>query len=91
MSLTLIEEEEQFRLGRQLDADRDALASLDAESEAGEADESIREVLELEQLDDLFHVGVLLGRRHMCRLTEQGREAERLADRRRVLVSVLLL
>ena len=87
----LVEEEEELRLGRELDADRNALAALDRQAEAGESDHGIGHVLELKELDDLLDVGVFLGLGDVRRLAQVGRVAQRLAHRRRVLVDVLLL
>jgi hypothetical protein len=43
----LVEEEQQLGLGRELDADRETLTRLNRQAKAGEADESVGEILEL--------------------------------------------
>ena len=87
----LVEEDEEGGLGGELDADREALALLDVEAHADLADERLGVRLHLEELDDLLDVGELLGLGRRARLTEEGREDEGLAHRRRRHVRVLLL
>lgn len=87
----LVEEDEERRLGGELDGDGETLALLDIETHADLANERLGVRLHLEQLDDLVDVGELLGLGRRAWLTEQGREDEGLADRRGSHVRVLLL
>lgn len=83
----LIEEEEQLRLRRKLDADCKTLARLNAKCEH----DSVREILKLEQLNHFLNVRVFLRLRNRSRLAEVRRETHSLADSRGTLVNILLL
>ena len=87
----LVEEDEQLRLARELDGDRHPLPLLLVQAGANLADGGAGDVAHLEQVDDALDVLVLLCRGHLARLTEQGREAQRLPDGGRRLVHVHLL
>lgn len=86
----LVKEEKQLRLRGELDTDGDALARLNVETEAREADHGVGLVFKLEKLDDLLDVGVLLRLRDVTGLTEVRREAERFAHGGRWFVNVEL-
>ena len=103
----LVQEQKQVRLGSELDTDGDSLSRLDRETVAAAGERSarvvrelgnsretnhrIREVLQLEQLNDILTVVVLLLLRNILRLTEVSGESESLSDSRRPLVHILLL
>lgn len=86
----LVQEQEQVGLGSKLDTDGDTLARLNRETVAGEADHAVREILELEELDDVLDIRVLLGLRDSLGLAEVRREPESLADGGSPLVDVEL-
>ncbi|KAF5122339.1 hypothetical protein E5D57_012816 [Metarhizium anisopliae] len=83
----LVEEEQQRRLGRELDANRQPLLGLDAQRR----DDGVLQLLQLEQVDHRVDVGELLVARDVAALPEERRELEGLAHRRRRLVQIHLL
>lgn len=87
----LVEEDEQGRLGDQLDTDSETLALLDVETHADFADDRLRVRFHLEELDDLLDKLELLRLRDRARLTKQCRELKGLADGGGRHVDVLLL
>ena len=87
----LVEEQQQLRLGRHLDADGQALALLDVEALAGHADHGVGVVLHLEQLDDLLDVVQFRAAADVGGLAQQRGELQALAHGRGLQVQVLLL
>ncbi|KAI3475787.1 hypothetical protein L1887_62784 [Cichorium endivia] len=87
----LVEEEQQVRARSKLHTDRHSLAVADAETELGNTDHGIRDLLHLEQLDNVLDVRILVLLGHVLRLAQVRTEAQSLAHRRRALVDVLLL
>ncbi|KAF1738372.1 hypothetical protein CRV24_000297 [Beauveria bassiana] len=83
----LVEEEQQRRLGGELDANGQPLLLLDAEGE----DNGVLDGLHLEQVDNLVDVGNLVLARRVPALAEERGELERLADRGGLFVQVHLL
>jgi hypothetical protein len=87
----LVEEQQELRLGSELDTDGKTLPGLDTKTIAGETNHRVGNVLHLEQLQDLFNVVVLLALWHIMGLAEVSREPKGLADGASPLVHILLL
>ena len=87
----LVEEDEQGRLGDQLDTDSETFALLDVETHSDFADDRLCVRFHLEELDDLLDKLELFRLRNRARLTEQSGELESLADGGGRHVDVLLL
>ncbi|PMB73704.1 hypothetical protein BM221_001128 [Beauveria bassiana] len=83
----LVEEEQQRRLGGELDANGQPLLLLDAEGE----DDGVLDGLHLEQVNNLVDVGNLVLARRVPALAEERGELERLADRGGLFVQIHLL
>ena len=83
----LVQEQEEFRFGSELDGDRQSLPVLDTQG----TDNGIPVLLQAAHQETLLDVRLLFGHRYFWGLTKNGREEDRLADGRSGLVSVHLL
>lgn len=86
-----VEENEESRLGGELDGDSQTLALLDVESHADLSDDSLCVGVHLEEGDDLLDVLELFSLGNRSRLTKTSREDEGLANGGSGEMSVLLL
>ncbi len=87
----LVEEQQHRRLGSELDTDRDTLSVTNTQTESRVSNNSLGEILQLEQLDNVFDVLVLLLDGDIVALTEVSREAKSFTNTAHGLVNVLLL
>ncbi|TFA97843.1 hypothetical protein CCMA1212_010383 [Trichoderma ghanense] len=87
----LVDEQQQWWLCSEFDAYRQPLPLFDIQPLAQHADDGVRILLHVQQLDDLVDIRQLLGPRRARGLAQQSAELERLADRRRLEMEVLLL
>lgn len=68
----LVQEEQQFRLGRKLDADGDTLALFDGETSLCFSNDGVGNVFHFQERDDFLDVGVLFGLGSLIGLAEIG-------------------
>ena len=85
----LVQEQEQVGLGGELDTDSHSLTGFHAEAETGHTNHGVGEVLQLEQFDNIFTVGILFLDGDGLRLTKVGRKAECFTDSSGPLVNIL--
>lgn len=86
-----VEEEQQFRPGRQLDTNGQSLALLDIEALARLADNGTSKILHLEHRHNTVNVSQLVLPRNASGLAQQRAELDCLAHRHGFEVQVLLL
>src|SRR5882672_720716 len=70
----LVQEEEKVRFSCKLHSDRHPFAPLNSKACAGKANYGILQVIKLQQINNIIHVGQFLCLRYFARLTKQCRE-----------------
>jgi hypothetical protein len=84
-------EEEKRRLGHQLDTDRQSLSLLDSETSAWNTDQSILDIVQLQEVDNLVDIGEFLGSTRRSRLSQECRKLQSFSNSGLGEVNVQLL